>query len=96
MEKYSFIKLSNRNCLALTTNAASFAAWNDNKPIFISKEFSIVAWVKIPTQQNNFLIVVDVYNGPSTDVFRVEGGVYLAIDADDTLRGGYDFNGYTT
>ena len=93
--------LANRTYLALASTAAGFAAWDDNNSISISREFSIVAWVKIPSQQNNFLIVVRAYNGPIVDIADnieagSEGGVYIAIDANDTLRAGYVFDDHSS
>ena len=89
--------ISNRECLSLGSNAAKFSAWDDNKSLSVSKEFSMVAWVKIPQQTNNFLISVYAYNGPIADISDnveagAEGSVYLAVDADNTLRSGYVFD----
>ena len=80
--------VSGRKCLSLGTNAADFDAWDDNDSLSVNKEFSIVAWVKIPQQQNTFSIDVLAYNGLMADTLRFEGGVYVAIDGNNTFRAG--------
>ena len=91
--------ISNRTCLALDTNAASFRAWDDNNSISISRKFSIVAWVKIPSQRNNFVIGLAAYDDQIADIWGnvqagADGGVYITIAADDTLHAGYVFDDY--
>lgn len=95
-------RISGRYCLSLDTDVADFRMRNNNNSLSILKEFSIVAWVKIPWQINLFNISIYAYNGSIDspiglinvrDVFDVtEGTVYLAVDAEGTLFGGYGYN----
>ena len=75
----------------LGSDEGFFWTWAENKSLFVSKEFSIVAWVKIPRQTYDFPI--DVYADRSVDDFTWEstGGVGLWVGADNTLRGDYSF-----
>ena len=93
--------VSGRKCLSLGTNAANFQAWDDNDSLSVNKEFSIVAWVKISQQQNNFLISVLAYNGPIANISDnveagAEGSVYVAIDGNNTFRAGYVYDDHTS
>ena len=88
-------RISGRNCLSLGSNADEFQASNDNKPLSLSKEFSIVAWVRIPQQSNDFFIGIYAYNGPIDDIANgvgTEGGVTLGVFNDGTLFGAYDYD----
>ena len=91
-------RISGRNCLSLGSNRANFQAWDDNKPLLVFKEFSIVAWVRIPRQSNDFLIQIYAYNGPIANIWDQvsvsEGRVYLGILSSGDLFGGYiyEFN----
>ena len=92
-------RTSGRKSLSLRTEVTQFRAWDDNRFISVSRQFSIVAWVKIPRQENNFLISVTAYDGPIGDIWHfveagADGGVGLAIDADNTLRGDYVFDSH--
>lgn len=86
-------RISGRNCLSLLSNGASFAAWDDNTSLSVSKEFSIVAWVKIPWQLDPLYITVETYvsTGVSAD-FR--GRVELVVDTDGDLAGLYTYANY--
>ena len=77
--------VSGRQCLSVDTNAAIFQASNDNKSLSISKEFSIVAWVKVPQQRNVFLIQIYTYNT------EYEGSIDLGVGTDD-LFGAYTYD----
>ena len=92
-------RVSGRNCLSLGSNDAQFSAWDDNKPLLVFKEFSIVAWVRIPQQSNDFLIQINAYNGQLANISDQvnagsEGWVYLGIFSSGDLFGGYvyEFN----
>ena len=83
-----------RKYLSLGSNAADFQASGDNKPLFVLKEFSIVAWVRIPQQLNNFDIRIQAYNGSIANVSdninaRSEGSVTLGVSGNGTLFGSY-------
>ena len=82
--------VNRRRVLALYSTQASFLAWDDNKSLFSQRQFSIVAWVRIPRQRDNFLISVAGYNFSVDDT--AEGSVFIAIDTNNTLRGGYVFD----
>ena len=84
-------RISGRNCLLLS-DEGFFFPWGGNKPLFVSKEFSIVAWVKIPRQTYDFPIYV--YADRPVDDFTWEaiGEVGLWVGADNTLRGDYSFD----
>lgn len=87
----SLSRISRRNCLSLPRNASYFHAWDDSTSLSVSKEFSIVAWVKIPSQQHDFLINVGTYDpvDEATDEFK--GGVTLTVKSSGNLRGTYDY-----
>ena len=90
-------RVSGRNCLALESNAADFQAWHDNKSLSVSREFSIVAWVKIPRQSNDFLIEVRAYKGPLANIrndihIGYEGSVTIGVLGDGPLFGTYAYN----
>ena len=90
-------RVSGRTSLSLPTNAAVFQAEDDEKPLWVNREFTIVAWVRIPEQPNDFLISVNTYNGPieniSPDVHAgSEGSVHLGIDSFGNIRASYDFD----
>lgn len=89
--------VSGRNCLSLESNPADFQAWNDNKSLSLSKEFSIVAWVKIPQQSNDFLIEIHAYKEPIANIrnnihIGSEGSVTIGVLADGPLFGTYAYN----
>ena len=93
--------VSGRNCLSLDSNSANFQAWDDNKPLSLSKEFSIVAWVRIPQQLNDFLIEIYAYNGPIADITNniyteSAGSVTLGVLEDGSLFGSYAYNNNAT
>ena len=93
--------VSGRKCLSLLANADEFQAWNDNISLSLSKEFSIVAWVKIPQQLNSFFIEIFAYNGPLANIANnvaagAEGGVYVAINPHNMFHGGYVYDDYET
>ena len=93
--------VSGRNCLSMDTNAANLQAWDDNKPLFLSKEFSIVAWVQLPQQPNSFLIEIYTYNRPIANIRNniyagSEGSVTLGVLRDGALFGGYAYNNNAT
>ena len=86
--------VSGRNCLSLGTNAADFQAASDNKPLSLSKEFSIVAWVRVLQQSNDFLIEIYTYNGPIADISNnvsagSEGWVILGVFSSGDIFGNY-------
>ena len=94
-------RISGRNCLSLGSNAAVFGAWADRKSLSVSKEFSIVSWVKIPLQINTFGICVFAYNGPFEDRWGnitedFTGRVCLEVDVDGTLHGSYIYDDLTS
>ena len=89
--------VSGRSCLSLDRNSAKFQVWNDNKPLSLSREFSIVAWVRIPQQRNGFLIEIYTYNGPIANIRHniyagSEGSITLGVLGDGALLGGYAYN----
>ena len=93
--------VAGRNCLSLDSNRANFQAWDDNKPLSLSKEFSLVAWVRIPQQLNDFLIEIYAYNGSIANVTNniyaeSEGSVALGVLGDGPLFGGYAYNNNAT
>ena len=89
---------SDRHYLSLENKAATFQAWNDNKSLFLSKAFSIVAWVKIPQRfNNNFLIEIFTYKGPIANITKniytkAEGIVTLGVLAAGPVFGIYTYN----
>ena len=85
---------SRRKCVYFNSNAANFAAWSDFKPLSVDRAFSIVAWVRVPSQSNNFEILLYTYDGSITDIWDnvsagSTGGIFLSTDSDSYLRGGY-------
>ena len=89
--------VSGRNCLSLGSNRAQFYVDNDNKPLSVSREFSIVAWVKVPQQVNHLDIGIYAYNGPIANIANdvhagSEGKVYLGVESDSSLYGGYAYD----
>ena len=86
--------VSGRKSLSLGTNRAVFAAWNDTQPLSVNKEFSIVAWVKVPPQGNGFGIDVLAYNVLILDVWDIveesSGSAYLSITGDGAIQGVYE------
>ena len=83
------------SCLSLGTDAANFDAWYD-KSLSVLKEFSIVAWVYIPQQVNDFPIEISAYNLPSVGVsLELKGAVELRIQPDGNLLGTYFYDGTT-
>lgn len=94
-------RISGRDCLSLGSNAAEFEASYHNKSLSVSKEFSIVSWVKILQQINTFAICAAAYNNPIGDrwgnfVADYTGGACLEIDVDGTLRGSYIYDDSTS
>ena len=90
-------RISGRNCLSLVSNSDRFQAVHDNKSLFLSKAFSIVAWVKIPRQSNDFLIEIYAYNGPIANIVRnvhsdYEGSLTTGVLAEGPLFGTYAYN----
>ena len=89
-------RISGRNCLLMSSNSDRFQAVHDNKPLSLSKAFSIVAWVKIPRQSNDFLIEIYAYNGAIANIGNIyvgaEGSVTLGVLADGPLFGTYAYN----
>lgn len=83
--------VSGRKCLSLGSRDALFQAVDDNKPLFVNKEFSIVAWVKIPQQTNDFRIEILSYNGSlAGDVYAgSEGWIQLGVFSSGDLFGSY-------
>ena len=93
--------VSGRNCLSMDSNAANLQAWDDNKPLSLSKAFSIVAWVQLPQQLNSFLIEIYTYNRPIANIRNniyagSEGSVTLGVLRDGALFGGYAYNNNAT
>lgn len=93
--------VSDRDCLSIDTNAANLQAWDDNKPLSLSKTFSIVAWVRLPQQLNSFLIEIYTYNRPIENIKNniyagSEGSVTLGVLRDGVLFGGYAYNNNAT
>ena len=89
--------VSGRDCLFLKSNPADFQAWHDNRSLAVSKAFSIVAWVKIPQQSNDFLIQIHTYTGPIANIRNTihsgsEGSVTIGVLADGPLFGTYAYN----
>ena len=89
-------RISGRNCLSLNSNSDRFHAAHDNKPLSLLKAFSIVAWVKIPRQSNDFLIEIHAYNGPIANVRNIyvgsEGSLTTGVLADGPLFGTYAYH----
>ena len=94
-------RVSGRNGLSLSSNAAAFVAYDNHTSISVQREFSIVGWVKIPRQTNEFYISMIAYNGLILDINRLweadldevaEGSVYIGIGSDNTLYGAYVYN----
>ena len=83
--------VSGRQYLSLGSNAAIFWAEDDNKPLFVSKEFSIVAWVKVPIGGNGFFISITAYNDQNTDEGH-QGSIDILVQSDGTLVGFYNYN----
>lgn len=78
---------------SLSMNAKSdfFLAWGDETSLRVSNKFSIVAWVKIPKQLDEFNIYMVAYN-PIFDNFDVVdhdivGYIALSIKSDGNLFG---------
>lgn len=84
-------KVAGRNFLSLGSNAALFQALSDNKSLSVNKEFSIVAWVKIPRQTNSFRIEIYAYNGVLADDVGAgsEGWVILGVFSSGEIFGNY-------
>ena len=80
--------VSGRQCLSFGSHAAIFSAENDNKPLSVSKEFSIVAWVKIPIEGDGFFIRITAYNYQNTDEVH-QGSVDISVKFNGTLSGAY-------
>ena len=83
-----------RRYLSFGSNAAGFQAWSDTHPLLVLKEFSIVAWVRIPRQLNNFDIQIQAYNGSIANVpenvrAKSEGSITLGVSGVGTLFGSY-------
>ena len=83
--------ISDRKCLSMRTNAAHFQVWDDDKPLNVNKEFSLVAWVKIPQQLNYFWIQVAAYDH-YIEWSEFRGAIDLSIGIDGELRGYYYYN----
>lgn len=80
--------------LSLPRNASIFGTAHDDAFLSVSKQFSIVAWVKIPSQRNDLEIAVDAYD-PIDDVnIDFIGGVELNVKSNGNLRGEYFYNDY--
>ena len=93
--------VSDRDCLSMDSNAANLQAWDDNRPLSLSKEFSIVAWVQLPQQLNSFLIEIYTYNRPIANIKNniyagSEGSVTLGVLRDGALLGSYAYNNNAT
>ena len=93
--------VAGRDCLSMDSNAANLQAWDDNKPLSLSKAFSIVAWVQLPQQLNSFLIEIYTYNRPIAHIRNniyvgSEGSVTLGVLRDGALFGGYAYNNNAT
>ena len=89
-------RVSGRTSLSLPTNAAKFVAWDDENPLWVNREFTIVAWVRIPEQPNDFGISVNTYNGPFANISEnvhagSEGSVHLGVDIFGDIYARYDF-----
>ena len=80
--------VSGRQCLSFGSHAAVFSAEDDNKPLSVSKEFSIVAWVKIPIEGDGFFIRITAYNYQNTDEVH-QGSVDINVKFNGTLSGAY-------
>ena len=89
-------RVSLRNALSLGNNSDRFQAVHDNKSLSLSKAFSIVAWVRIPRQVNDFLIEIYAYNGPIANIRNIhigsEGSVTTGVLANGSLFGTYAYN----
>ena len=83
--------VSGRQCLSLSSHAAVFSAEDDNKPLSVSKEFSIVAWVKVPIEGTGFLIGITAYTDQNTDEGH-QGSVEIDVKFNGTLSGAYAYN----
>lgn len=83
--------VSGRQCLSLGSHAAIFSAEDDNRSLSVSKEFSIVAWVKVPREGTGFLIGITAYNDQNTDEGH-QGSVDMEIKFNGTLLGAYASN----
>ena len=79
-----------RQCLSLNSNAANFWAEDDNKPLSVSRDFSIVGWVKVPIGGNGFFIGITAYNDQNTDEGH-QGGVNILVQSDGALVGSYTY-----
>ena len=93
--------VSGRHCLSMESNVANLQAWDDNQPLSLSKEFSIVAWVQLPQQLNSFLIEIYTYNRPIAKIRKniyagSEGSVTLGVLRDGALLGSYAYNNNAT
>ena len=83
-----------RKYLSLGRDAADFQAWGDKKPLLVLKEFSIVAWVRVPQQPNDFDIQIQAYNGslanaPDTVKAISEGRIALGVFSSGDIFGSY-------
>ena len=92
--------VSGRTSLSLPTDDAYFAAWNDERPLWVNREFTIVAWVRIP-EPNYLAISVNTYNGPLDNIWPnvhdgSEGSVHLGSDPDGDIHASYRFDDNTS
>ena len=75
-------------CLSLPTKAANFFTFDPHIFLDSHNKFSIVAWVKIPNQTDDFrLAAVALDPGGTGNV--VIGSVYFTVKADGNLEGSY-------
>ena len=93
--------VSDRDCLSMDSHAANLQAWDDNQPLSLSREFSIVAWVQLPQQLNSFLIEIYTYNRSIAHIKRnvyagSEGSVTFGVLRNGALFGSYAYNNNAT
>ena len=75
-------------CLSLPTKAADFFTFDPHIFLDSHNKFSIVAWVKIPNQTDDFRLGALALDSGDTENIII-GSVYLAVEAGGNLEGSY-------
>ena len=84
----SLIEGKNDNSLSLTETAHQFGALATNAGFYSFTEFSIVAWVKIPNQENDFYLTASALNR-GEPLPETVGIVQLTIKTNGNLKAIY-------
>ena len=75
-------------CLSLPTKAANFFTFDPHIFLDSHNKFSVVAWVKIPNQTDNFRLAALALDPGGTENVLI-GGVYITVKADGNIEGSY-------